>query len=263
MEKIVNKSALALEIPRAWYHISLINRASRSMQTIDTLALTLGAGWAAGINLYAAILVLGYLGMTGDVVLPPGLEVLSDPLVMTIAGIMYCIEFFADKTPGVDSGWDTLHTFIRIPAGALLAAGAASGFEVNQATELAAALVGGTLAAGSHFTKAGSRLLINTSPEPVTNWTASILEDVAVIGGLWTALHYPLAFIGLLALFIVLVIWLLPKIWRALKRLFQRIVAFFKGEKVPPTQAQETTSRAEQLKALFQNPPDPGTPPKK
>ena len=168
------------------------------MQTIDTLALTLGVGWASGINLYAAIFVLGYLGMTGDVVLPPGLEVLSNPLVMGVAGMMYCIEFFADKTPGVDSGWDTLHTFIRIPAGAVLAAGAASGFEVSQAAELAAALVGGTLAAGSHFTKAGTRLLINTSPEPVTNWTASILEDLAVIGGLWTSLHYPITFIVLL-----------------------------------------------------------------
>jgi hypothetical protein len=216
------------------------------METIDTLALTLGAGWAAGINLYAAVLVLGYLGMTGNVVLPPGLEVLSDPLVMSIAGMMYCIEFFADKTPGVDSGWDTLHTFIRIPAGAILAAGAASGFEVNQAAELAAALVGGTLAAGSHFTKSGSRLLINTSPEPVTNWTASILEDLAVIGGLWTALHYPLAFLILLALFVALVIWLLPKLWRALKKLFQRIGRFFggKGEATPDLHTPEEREQA-------------------
>jgi hypothetical protein len=201
------------------------------METIDTLALTLGAGWAAGINLYAAVFVLGYLGTTGHVVLPPGLEVLSDPLVMAVAGVMYCVEFFADKTPGVDSGWDTLHTFIRIPAGALLAAGAASGFEVNQAAELAAALVGGTLAAGSHFTKAGTRLMINTSPEPVTNWTASILEDLAVIGGLWTALNYPVAFLLLLATFVALSIWLMPKLWRALKRLFQRIGRFFGGGK--------------------------------
>jgi len=233
------------------------------MQTIDTLALTLGAGWAAGINLYAAVLVLGYLGMTGDVVLPPGLEVLSDPLVMTIAGIMYFIEFFADKTPGVDTGWDTLHTFIRIPAGAILAAGAASGFEVNQAAELAAALVGGSLAAGSHFTKAGSRLLINTSPEPVTNWTASILEDVAVIGGLWTALHYPVAFIVLLILFILLAIWLLPKIWRAVKRLFQRIGRFFGGEKAPAATGTGPETRAEQLKALFQPIAGTGEEPKK
>jgi hypothetical protein len=222
------------------------------METIDTLALTLGAGWAAGINLYAAILVLGYLGLTGHVVLPPGLEVLSDPLVMGIAGLMYFIEFFADKTPGVDSGWDALHTFIRIPAGALLAAGAASGFEVNQAAELAAALVGGTMAAGTHFTKAGTRLMINTSPEPVTNWTASIAEDLAVIGGLWAALNYPVAFIILLVLFVALVIWLLPKIWRALKSLFRRIGTLFAKE--PPmtkTSAGNPSEQTDILKSLF------------
>jgi hypothetical protein len=228
------------------------------METIDTLALTLGAGWAAGINLYAAILVLGYMGMTGHVTLPPGLEVLSDPMVMGIAGIMYCVEFFADKTPGVDSGWDTLHTFIRIPAGALLAAGAASGFEVDQAAELVAALVGGTLAAGSHFTKAGSRLMINTSPEPVTNWTASILEDVAVIGGLWTALHYPAAFILLLVIFVALVVWLLPKIWRALKRLFHRLGQFFGGRSdEPPPAGHSAEARNETLKTLFRDTPEP------
>lgn len=233
------------------------------METIDTLALTLGAGWAAGINLYAAVLVLGYLGMTGHVVLPPGLEVLSDPLVMGIAGIMYCVEFFTDKTPGVDSGWDTLHTFIRIPAGALLAAGAASGFEVNQAAELAAALVGGTLAAGSHFTKAGSRLLINTSPEPVTNWTASILEDLVVIGGLWTALHYPLLFLILLSLFVGLVVWLLPKLWRALKRLFQRIGRFFGGKGEVAPELHTPQERAETLKSLFSGRDKPIEGPKK
>ncbi|MEW7987768.1 MAG: DUF4126 domain-containing protein [Candidatus Thiodiazotropha sp.] len=222
------------------------------METIDTLALTLGAGWAAGINLYAAVLVLGYLGMTGHVTLPPGLEVLSDPLVMGIAGIMYFIEFFADKTPGVDSGWDALHTFVRIPAGALLAAGAASGFEVNQAAELAAALVGGTMAAGSHFTKAGTRLMINTSPEPVTNWTASIAEDLAVIGGLWAALNYPLTFIILLVLFVALVIWLLPKIWRALKSLFRRIGALFAKEPPPAdSPVGRQSGQPDVLKSLF------------
>jgi hypothetical protein len=221
------------------------------METIDTLALTLGAGWAAGINLYAAILVLGYLGATGSVVLPPGLEVLSDPLVMTVAGVMYCVEFFADKTPGVDSGWDTLHTFIRIPAGAVLAAGAASGFEVNQAAELAAALIGGTMAAGSHFTKAGSRVLINTSPEPVTNWTASILEDLVVIGGLWTALHYPLIFLLLLTLFVALMVWVLPKLWRAIKRLFNHIGRIFGSKREAPPDLHTPEERQELMRNLF------------
>jgi hypothetical protein len=220
------------------------------METIDTLALTLGASWAAGINLYATILVLGYLSMTGHVVLPPGLDALNDPLVLGIAGMMYFIEFFADKTPGVDSGWDAIHTFIRIPAGALLAAGAASNIDVSQAAELAATLVGGSMAATSHFTKAGSRLLINTSPEPVTNWTASIVEDLAVIGALWAALNYPVAFLVILILFIALVIWLMPKIWRALKALYHRLSAFFKGtnraENFNPGDG-----RSETLKSLF------------
>lgn len=219
------------------------------METINTLALTLGTGWAAGINLYAAVFMLGYLGATGDVVLPPGLEVLSDPLVMTAAGIMYCIEFVADKTPGVDTGWDSIHTFIRIPAGAVLAAGAVSGLGVSEAAELAAALVGGTLAAGSHFTKTGSRILINTSPEPFTNWTASVMEDVAVIGGLWTALHYPVAFLILLVLFFMLVAWLLPKIWRALKKLLQRLRQFFAGRENRPETP--TQSRRDILKSLY------------
>jgi hypothetical protein len=221
------------------------------MDTIDTLALTLGAGWAAGINLYAAVFMLGYLGATGHMVLPPGLEVLSDPLVMAAAGLMYCVEFFADKTPGVDTGWDSIHTFIRIPAGAVLAAGAASGLEVGHAAELAAALVGGTLAAGSHFTKTGTRILINTSPEPVTNWTASVLEDIAVIGGIWTALHYPVAFLILLGLFILLVAWLLPKIWRALKLLWQKLGQYFSGRN-RQTSA-EIPQREDILKSLYQD----------
>jgi hypothetical protein len=223
------------------------------METMETLALTLGAGWAAGINLYAAVFVLGYLSMTDSVTLPPGLEVLSDPLVMTVAGIMYCVEFFADKTPGVDTGWDGLHTFIRIPAGAVLAAGAATGFDVSEGAELAALLVGGgvvggTLAAGSHLTKAGSRVLINTSPEPVSNWTASIVEDLAVIGGLWAALNYPILFLLLLALFILLVIWLLPKIWRAIKSLFRKIKSLFRKM---DEQESEEVAREDVLKSLF------------
>lgn len=200
------------------------------METIETLSLMLGSAWAAGINLYAAIFVLGYFGATGSVALPPALEVLSDPLVMTVAGVMYCVEFFADKTPGVDSGWDLIHTFIRIPAGAIMAAAFAQGIEVGAAAELAALLVGGGLAAGSHFTKAGSRVMINTSPEPFSNWGASIAEDIGVVAGLWAALNHPVIFLALLGLFILLSIWLLPKIWRALKSLFGAIGRFFSGK---------------------------------
>lgn len=185
----------------------------------------MGVAWASGINLYAAVFMLGYLGMTGNIALPPDLQVLSDPLVLAAAGLMYCVEFFADKTPGVDTGWDGIHTFIRIPAGAMLAAAAVG--EISPAAQLAAGLLGGTLAAGSHLTKAGSRVLINTSPEPVSNWTASIAEDIAVFAGLWAALHHPWLFLALLVLFIALTIWLLPKLWRALRKLFGAVARWF------------------------------------
>jgi hypothetical protein len=164
------------------------------------------------------MLMLGYMGASGNIELPPDLQVLSDPLVMVAAGAMYGIEFFADKVPGVDTGWDTISTFIRIPAGAILAAGAVG--DVGAGAQLAAAIAGGTLATGSHVTKTGTRVLINTSPEPVSNWFASVGEDVAVIAGLWTALYHPALFIVLLVLFILLSIWLLPKIWRGIKSVF-------------------------------------------
>ncbi len=191
---------------------------------LSTLALTMGASWASGINLYAALLVLGLGGASGNIDLPSGLEVLENPLVIGAAGLMYFVEFFVDKTPGVDSGWDAISTFIRLPAGAMLAAGAVG--EVTPALEIAAAIMGGGLAATSHATKAGTRLLINTSPEPLTNWTASISEDLLVLAGLWTALNHPLVFIVLLLIFIILAILLLPKLWRFIKLLFRKIAQF-------------------------------------
>jgi hypothetical protein len=183
--------------------------------------LTLGAGWASGINLYATILVLGFLGATGRVDLPQGLEVLSDPLVMFAAGAMYLVEFLADKVPGLDTAWDTLHTFIRIPAGAMLAAGAIG--DVGPGVETAAALLGGGLAAATHAAKSGTRVLINTSPEPFSNWAASITEDVGVVAGLWAAVMHPAVFLVLLVLFLILLVWLLPKLWRGIKRVFGSI----------------------------------------
>jgi hypothetical protein len=190
------------------------------------LALTLGVGWASGINLYAAMSMLGIAGATGNIALPPDLIVLQNPLVIGAAAFMYCVEFFVDKTPGADSAWDALHTFIRIPAGALLAAGAVG--EVTPALQIAAGLLGGGLATTSHVAKTGSRLLINTSPEPVTNWTASVAEDVAVFGGLWAALYHPWLFLALFALFVALLAWLLPKIWRGLRRIGGGIRTLFR-----------------------------------
>lgn len=197
------------------------------MESVETIALLLGVAWAAGINLYAAVLVLGLLQAGGYASLPAELAILADPMVLVAAGLMYCIEFFADKTPGVDTGWDALHTFIRIPAGALLAAGTVT--EVGPAMELAAFLAGGTVAAGSHATKAGSRALINTSPEPFSNWTASLGEDLLVISGLWSALAHPWVFLAGLAVFVVLALWLLPRIWRGLKAVAARLRMLFAG----------------------------------
>jgi len=192
---------------------------------LATLALTMGASWASGINLYAALLVLGIGGSTGNIALPPDLLVLQNPMVIGAAGLMYFVEFFVDKTPGVDTGWDSIHTFIRIPAGAMLAAGAVG--DVAPAMEIAAGILGGSLSATSHATKAGTRMLINTSPEPFSNWGASIAEDLLVLGGLWTALNQPLVFLGLLLLFIVIAAWLLPKLWRLIKTVFRKIGRIF------------------------------------
>ncbi len=199
------------------------------------IGLSMGVAWASGINLYAAVLMLGLLGANGHLILPPDLQILTDPLVIFAAGAMYLVEFVADKVPGVDTSWDGLHTFIRVPAAAALAAGAVG--EMSPAVMLAAALVGGGVAAGAHATKAGSRVLVNTSPEPFSNWFVSLSEDVLVVAGLWTALQHPVVFLVLLVLFMALVVWLLPKLWRALKKVMTALFGFFSKSKgaVPVT----------------------------
>lgn len=200
------------------------------MDIVQTIALSMGLGWASGLNLYATVFMLGLLQQTGNIALPAELAVVADPFVLAAAGFMYCVEFFADKLPGVDTGWDAIHSFIRIPAGAVLAAQALG--PVSPATALAAGLVGGGLAAGSHALKAGSRVAINTSPEPVTNWTASLTEDALVVGGLFTALHYPAVFLVGLVLFVAFTLWLLPRLWRGLERAFAFLTRPFRDE--PP-----------------------------
>ncbi len=200
-------------------------------QLVSTIALTMGTAWASGINLYATIATLGILGVTGNIVLPEHLLVLQDPLVIGAACLMYFVEFFADKTPGVDTGWDAIHSFIRIPAGVMLAAGSVG--DVTPAVAIAAGILGGGISATSHALKAGSRVLINTSPEPFSNWAASITEDIAVIAGLYTALHHPLLFLGLFTLFILFAIWVLPKLWRGIKAVFSKILNFFQGRGAP------------------------------
>jgi hypothetical protein len=203
-------------------------------QISTTLALSMGLAWASGINLYATLFTLGYLANTGNISLPPDLQIVANPMVMGAAGLMYCIEFFADKTPGVDTGWDAIHTFVRIPAGAMLAAGAIG--DLNPAVELTAAILGGSLAAGSHATKAGSRVLINTSPEPFSNWIASVSEDVIVITGVWASVNHPILFLIALAGFVLLMIWLLPRIWAGVKKIFGFIINLFRKESFPARQ---------------------------
>ena len=186
---------------------------SGTMNPLSAFALSLGAGWASGLNLYAAILTLGLLQDLGAVALPPDLQVLGSPVVLLAAGSLYAVEFFADKIPGVSTAWDTLHTFIRIPLGAVLAA--ASVAHLGPDWALAAALLGGALAAGTHIAKAGSRAGLAILPLPFAAWGASLGEDAAVVVGLWLALSHPVLFLGLLALFVGVLLWALPRLFRA------------------------------------------------
>jgi len=188
---------------------------------LHSVALASLLAWASGVRLYLVIFAVGLAGYGGYIDLPPGLKVLEHPWVIGTASFLLVIEFLADKIPGIDSAWDAIHTFIRIPAGALLAAGATG--DTLSALTVAAGLLGGTITAGTHFTKAGGRALINTSPEPVSNWIASFTEDAMVLGAIWFAFHYPIVFLILLALFIALMIWLIPKLWRGIRSLFRAI----------------------------------------
>jgi hypothetical protein len=188
---------------------------------ISAAALAGGMSWASGIRLYMALFLAGLFSHLGWIVLPHGLQVLDSPWVMAATGALMAIEFLADKVPGVDSAWDALQTFVRIPAGAILAVAAMG--QMDPAWTTISALLGGGLAAGAHFTKAGSRALINTSPEPFSNWTASFSEEAVVVGGLWAAFFHPWILFAFLAAFFAAAFWLMPKLWRGLRWLFRRL----------------------------------------
>ena len=188
------------------------------MDTIQALSLAMGTAWTSGINLYATVAALGIASQAQLIQLPPDLQVLGHPAVIAIACLMYVIEFFADKVPYVDSGWDVLHTFIRVPAGAILAARSLG--DMNPALELAALLAGGSIALAAHGVKATTRLAINASPEPFSNWAASVTEDVAVLGSVWLMFNHPIVMLILVATFVALCVWLTPKIFRLAKRGF-------------------------------------------
>jgi len=202
------------------------------MEQLSTIAIAAALAWASGVRLYAVLFLVGLASQYQwfGWIAPESMQLLSHPLVLGTTGFLLFVEFFADKIPGVDTLWDAVHTFIRIPAGALLAAGVI-GADDGAAWALAAALLGGSITAGTHFLKSGGRAAINTSPEPVSNWTASFTEEAAVLGGLWLAFTHPLVFLLLLLLFMLLAIWLAPKIWRFFKRIIQKLF----GQRSSPT----------------------------
>ncbi len=193
------------------------------MDLLGQTALALGLAWASGLRLYATVFIAGGLQRLGAITLPPHLAVLSHDWVLIASFVMFVGEFVADKVPAFDSLWDALHTFVRIPAGILLAWGAFG--DQTPIAQVIVGLVGGALVTGTHLTKAATRALINHSPEPFSNWLASFTEDAVVLAGLWLVHAHPLVFLGLLALFVALMVWLLPKLWRGLRWVFRRLFA--------------------------------------
>ncbi len=191
------------------------------MELIQNIALGAGLAWASGIRLYAALFLTGILATFGLVDLPHSLHLVAHPIVLTASGVMFVAEFLADKIPGFDTIWDAVHTFIRIPAGAILAAGSLG--SMDPAFVTAAAIVGGMIASTSHATKASSRALINTSPEPFSNWTASLVEDVIAPAGLAIAFKFPLLFLALLVVFLIVAIILVRYIVRGLRYMLARL----------------------------------------
>lgn len=214
-----------------------------NLDTAQLIALAGALGWASGVRLYLVVLLTGLAGFMGWIVLPQGLHLLANPVVLGVSGFMVFIEFFADKIPGLDSLWDVVHSVIRIPAGAALAAGVFGAD--NGVIALVAALMGGTLAATSFAAKATTRAAINTSPEPFSNVGASLVEDGLVPAGLWLAIAHPFVFVVLLALMLALSVWLIRTCWRFLRQLFSRVARIFSGKPDPGT------PNAFALKSLF------------
>jgi hypothetical protein len=198
-------------------------------QLISTIAIAMGASWVSGINLYAAVATLGLLSRFTHLQLPGELEVLTSWWVIGIAVVLYVIEFVADKVPYVDSTWDVIHTFIRVPAGAVLAASAFGDFD--RSIQVVALLLGGGLALSSHGTKAATRAMLNASPEPVSNWVASIAEDILAVASIAVSVFIPvLIFVivgaGLVISFLV---------FRRILRFFRQVASSIRGWFAPAT----------------------------
>jgi hypothetical protein len=197
------------------------------MEWLPTLSLALGSAWTSGINLYATVTVLGLLQKFGATKLPGGLDALDNWWIIGVAGGLYLIEFVADKVPYVDSVWDVIHTFIRVPAGAVMAYAATT--QMDPTVSTIATLIGGGLAFSSHGTKAALRATANLSPEPVSNWSLSFLEDgIAIIGSV-LAVFAPFIIAAVLVIFAIFFLWFFPKVFRAVRRLLNATRALFSG----------------------------------
>ena len=198
------------------------------MNLVQILGLALGAAWTSGINLYATVAVLGLLQHFGLARLPGGLHVLDNWLIIGLALALYLVEFIADKVPYVDTLWDAVHTFIRVPAGAVIAAAAA--WDFHPTVVVVAMLLGGGVAFSTHGTKATLRAGANASPEPFSNWTLSIVEDVVAIGAVVLAVLFPLAALVLVAVFLVFFVWIMRKVVRRVRRMVRAVRAFLNGK---------------------------------
>ncbi|HKO42424.1 MAG TPA: DUF4126 domain-containing protein [Pyrinomonadaceae bacterium] len=195
------------------------------MDFIQTLAIGMGASWVSGINLYASVATLGLLGRFAKLDLPGELEVLTSWPVIAVAVVLYLIEFFADKIPLVDSTWDVVHTFIRVPAGAVLAATAFGDFD--RSVQVIAFLLGGGLALSSHGTKAAARALINTSPEPVSNIVVSVMEDILAVLSIIASVFLPILLFIVVGAGLVISAMLLTRVIRFFGRVFRTVRNFF------------------------------------
>jgi hypothetical protein len=209
----------------------MLESLGRLVDTPQLLALAAALGWASGFRLYAAVFLTGLAGFLGWVALPPGLQLLQHPAVLAASGLMLFVEFFADKIPFLDSAWDAIHTLIRIPAGAALAAGALGAD--GQAMTLIAALLGGGLAATSHAAKMTTRAAVNTSPEPFSNLLVSFGEDALVVFLLWLSATHPVLFAVVLLVSIVLALVLLVVLFAFLRTVLRGLREFFKGRPLP------------------------------
>ena len=203
---------------------------AHSLQPPQLLALAAALGWASGVRLYLALFLVGLAGHFGLIDLPPGLQVLQHPGVLAASGFMAFVEFFADKIPYVDTIWDTVHTVIRIPAGAALAAGALGAD--NQAMAWIAALLGGSLAATSHAAKLTTRAAVNTSPEPFSNIGVSLFEDGFVVFMLWLSATHPVLFAIALVLTLILAVMLMVVLFKFLRAVVIRIRDLFEGRRI-------------------------------